>query len=758
MTSLLARIGQLESRISAQTIWNSGKRKRVDWVCTECQGRSRRDLRQRRGYSDDALRWSGSEREGSSPGGWGMQWEDSGRRMKARDHGRLDDGSSGRAGMKSAERETDQPRVDTTFFDRHELDTVTERKRRVHGGTSRSQAKGESDLWDESEKVQTARTPFHAIEVDDESTETTIPRNTLLDLDYRKELPLALRNKAADVVIRCLYAAAQDHDMDFIASIADDTFSEILRVLEPSSFVAKLGTAHIELSSALAESMHIAPMRDVAFEYNKVLLRILRYRRGTGKLPRLEDYELLLRSARLLGSYKMATIVWRSLHSDGLKPSTKCFNYYMASLVWNGAHSAGGRHKVRVIPFNMMARSAKSRRSRFGAYRIGERGVKEDTMRVFGEMLAFGAVADHDSFQTLITACAREGDINTVKAILQRVWSIDVQAIMDGKDEDTITPISFSENSPLRPQSSLLFALAHAFGVNNDVPSALRVVDFVARHYDLEITTETWNQLFEWTFVLAEERTHDVPESVGKLPSQSVLSLWKTMTGAPYFIKPNLGMYTRLISNLCYRSSSYSTVIVDMMNEALPLVNKDAQAAARSRRRLAAAIKESQSAGAIEEARREWEYASLIKRRNTFWARRWVRNLLTAINSRNIMSAAKHQQLLELPRLLWDWRKYAPTSVHYESATGFVECTMSSREDLQKRAAAYTKIVDDLEQLKRQSKRYVGDGWTANHTISGKERAIKEVARRKKAAIREAKDDRRLISDLRKDNVSSLVS
>lgn len=747
MNFLLARVGQLESRRAVQNIWKS---KRGNWVCAECETgrkstRARTLSQQRRDHSDDALRWPGQhglqDETGGSKSAWGLSWEDTGR---SRQDVNTEHAVAGEHHPSGASNETARKttRMGMGFFDSPKPGVASRHVQTAQD--SQADIESQVDLWErfEGESGQTPDARPQQAEIDDEAPEPTIPVDSLLDLDYKTELRPALGRKASDLVIRCLFAAAQAHDMDFIGSIPAPMFTQILQLLEPSQFVAKLGTAHIELSTALAASINIAPMREVAFEYNKTLLRILKNRRMTGHLPTLEDYTLLLRSARLLGSHKMASIVWRSLLKDGLQPSTQCFNSYMASLVWNGVHSAGSRHKVRVIPFFMMARSATHRDRRFMNYRIGDGGVKEDTMKAFGEMLAFGAVADHESFQILITACARDGDMNTVKAILQRVWGINVEAIMDGKDETTIAPKSFSDHSSIRPRPSLLFALAHAFGINNDVPSALRVVDFVARHYQLDITPETWSQLFEWTFVLASQRQPTSSET-GKLPKASVLSLWNTMTGSPYFIKPTLGMYSRLISNLVDRR--WTSKIFEVMHEALPLHLADEDTATNARRKLTAAIRRREVHTYIEAARHEWEYAHMIRTRNVFWLRRWIRQVLTSLNIRNVFDGHKAKCLLELPQVLWEWRRYVPRRVRYEIASGFVELEFHEERDVRRRTEDYKAHAQEREALIEKSGRYVGNDWTMEHKMS--ERNLEERAERerRRAAVLEEKKSRSLV-------------
>lgn len=169
-------------------------------------------------------------------------------------------------------------------------------------------------------------------------------------------------------------------------------------------------------------------------------------------------------------------------------------------------------------------------------------------------MLKDGAVANEESFRIVMTALAREGDLETVQSILHRMWNINVDGLRKGKDEEALKPKYMDPSNPLRPTANLLFTVAHAFGINNDIPIALRLVDFIARHYDLQIPRETWEQLFEWTFVLSLPRTGVKARTdgtrEGELPQQAVANLWNTMTGTAYLIKPTMGMYNHLMRNL----------------------------------------------------------------------------------------------------------------------------------------------------------------------------------------------------------------
>ncbi|KAF7186540.1 hypothetical protein HII31_12098 [Pseudocercospora fuligena] len=768
MTSLLARLGQSETRKAVQTIWTDGKRKRGDWVCAGCK--ARRALRQRRCYSDDALRipgqYFGGGGEVSGRDTDNVTTHNGASNGSSRGFAPMDAGEGNEGPDVTSQRQEVEKQIQSFGVGGHvrRSPAVRDMMRTSRGNTFFSQQQPSVEsvhesseqeqlaLWEQFERVDDFRGEAEATpdqDVLDDSTSLTMPEDELLNLDYKQDFPAALAKKEADLVIRCLFSALRADDMEFIRTISEATFTEVIRILEPSRFVSKLGNAHIELSAALVESMRIAPMRVVAYDYSIVLRRIVKMRRSTGTKPTLEDYRMLLRASRDLGASKMNFIIWNELHEDGHTPDLACWNYYMASYIWKGAYNPGARHKVRVIPFNMLARSGKlpPRRAwmpKFKNYAIGPGGIREMILKIFNQMLANGILADEESFRILITACAREGDVDTVKSILRKVWRIDVDGIMEGKNEEEMIPRRYGESSSLRPSPHLLFALAHCFGINNDIPTALRVVDFVARHYNLPITMETWSQLFELTFTLSLKRAEVTEgpykgEDIGSLPTNSPEKLWQTMTGAPYLVQPTLGMYNSLI-----KSRSRHRIIegvVEKMREAFELVHEQREQARQAQKHLNQLVAKEASGQdlyheSVEHARQEWESLEIIRRRNVFWARRWIR-LLLATYQYGYRSDHHFDRSAELlPALLWDYRYWSPRVVSYETPTGVVEFELRQKEEIEWRTARWERHRETQNDLVDSTRRYVGNDWIIDNDERHARLAQAHEARRVRKEMR----------------------
>lgn len=717
MTSLLARVGALEARLASQIIWNTGKRKRGDWVCTDC--RRRGALKQRRAYSDDTLRlptgafspfpqhndYSESQEPARGAWGlgksavaakaWGLHHE-----LEPQDVQQEKTRPTGSWGLEPGEPGLQDPEVHNDQF--FELWEQVERKEQAE----------ETGLEVASETLASA------INVQEESVQDEI----MLDIDYAAELTPALLQRASDVVARCLLAAARKNDTEFIQSIPATSFSECIRLLQPFNFTAKLANAHLEISEAVTKVFQISSIDRIAGQHNFLLREIKAIRTAAGIRCTLSDYRMLLRAARDLGSKFMAENLWMSLLHDGIIPDTACYNYYMAAVVFDEVHSPISRHTVRVIPFYKLARQRKRLGHGFTAYRVGEGGLKDKIMQFFGDMLRNGAIANEQSFRTVITALAREGDVATVKSILRRMWNIDVDGLMGGKDETTMKPKEMGYSNPLRLTEDFLFTVAHAFCINNDIPTALRLVDFIARQYNLSISTKTWEQLFEWTFVLAVPRTSVKARTdgtkEGQLPQQSVLNLWNTMTGAPYLIQPTMGMYNNLIRNLQHRD--LTPLLYEKMREGIVLYDQERRKARLAFRRLESEIEKIQNlpshfpAVSLETLRREYEYLDLLRKRNFFFVRRWVRLLLSAIQSRIRIDHDGDWCLRNIPRLLWEWRHFAGTAgnnIRYEVTGGQVEFKIRDEAEVEESRAVRQFQAERRRKVLDQVPLLLGEEW-----------------------------------------------
>jgi len=104
----------------------------------------------------------------------------------------------------------------------------------------------------------------------------------------------------------------------------------------------------------------------------------------------------------------------------------------------------------------------------------------------FREMLYRDCLPTEETFTLLMEAYGREGDIKSAHNILRKVWNIDIVAIQKGRPTSLSAATSQTSSSTLSPSVGLLHTLARVFGMNSDIPTAMKLVDFVARNYDLK--------------------------------------------------------------------------------------------------------------------------------------------------------------------------------------------------------------------------------------------------------------------------------
>jgi len=368
----------------------------------------------------------------------------------------------------------------------------------------------------------------------------------------------ALQQQKPYVLMSALLKAL--HDPTFVPSLPATTFHEIIRFLDPKYFLQDLKHIHRDLHPAQIRiyGNDEPQIQEIFDDYEAIVDFILHNRTRHGRRLGLEEYRILLKALSHTGNSKAAYRVWVSMLEESIEPDLDCYNAYYQARCWSNAYHPVERFKLRVIPMTMKYRQAPLRRHsrRLPGYSVGRGGLKATISETFVDMIEQGIMADVRAFSLLMTALAKEGDLAGVKSILKQVWDIDADSPAD-MDEDPQKPNGLAYESPLYPNEQVLWTIADIFGSNNDIPAALRVVDYVSRRYSIPISTRVWGVLLEWTYVLSQRRSHKArsgPDwtgiALGQLPLRSVESLWNTMTSDPYSIEPTMGMYDRYIRNL----------------------------------------------------------------------------------------------------------------------------------------------------------------------------------------------------------------
>lgn len=472
---------------------------------------------------------------------------------------------------------------------------------------------------------------------------------------------------------------------NYLRALPATTFKEILRSLDPKYFLDPFIAVHRDLGedSSYINYLHqdTRPIHIVFQDHVHWVHVLLSGRRESGHKYGLAEYTILLNIARSTGRAQIALNIWNAMLADRIDPDTTCYNYFFEARCWSKAYDAVEKYKLRVTPHHLEMRQSVQRKRGFLGHRTGSRGIRTETIENFDFMVKSGVRPDVNTFAMLIQAMGREGDMEGVQSILKQVWDVDLESALKEEDSELLFENRLSPNSPTYPNKDLLFTIAHIFGSNNQIPTALRVIDIFSRKYEIEIDFETWNQLFQWTFVLSSKRTGVYKEDgsdAGQLPLESVENLWNAMTSEPYNVKPTMHMYNRYVKNMAIRHKLDSVLELMRAGQALHQAeeqnlkdllarNPDTESTAFED----GLISEPEAGSVAWEQQRNLEIESLKVYRDYVMLCRWVRLLMSG---RRWISSDEER------RLGWE-RIRVPNAVHefwdYRPANGFKYWTMT---------------------------------------------------------------------------------
>ncbi|KAK8220172.1 hypothetical protein M8818_000588 [Zalaria obscura] len=569
------------------------------------------------------------------------------------------------------------------------------------------------------------------VEVTAQTTPQGISRSES-GIRYRTEIEQALLRNEPDRLLRAFLAAS--HDPEYIAEIPDTTFSQILSMITPERFIGHLVPLSTRIRKNILDSRGVVRLEEGIKDYLEIILRIRWLRAESGRKMNIIDYTFLLNCARQSGSSRLAKYFWAAMKSDGVKPNTQCYNHYMGALVWDAVLLGHVKHAryYRVWPRFLRQRQEFPDSDRFHnkmAFRVGPGGLREEITSIFNQMLLDEVIADEATFRHLMVGLAREGDITGVKAMLKRVWHIDVDHLVSCEDESELNPVApYSRSSPLYPTPKLLFALAHSFSINSDMPTALRLVDYVSRQYEIDPTEEVWTELLEWTVYLASQwidRTATPEEKAPVLGQWSVVNFFETMTAEPYNVEPTLPMFNYLLEFL-YRHNMYREMWL-YITRAIPLYKKARKDTFLAYRALYYAVKprdepssmieseNMQPSIPLETLRRAYESAVLLSDTASRLLMNWIQRL-QALSSRIIRLKEQDPNLdwavRIFPQLIGQYSHSLGEDAVYHTAAGRIELFLhSSAETVKRHASTRRRNLGRARVFHTGDPRLVGDEW-----------------------------------------------
>lgn len=353
-----------------------------------------------------------------------------------------------------------------------------------------------------------------------------------------------------DMVVYAFLGPEQIQSITY--NLPDSAFAVALSLLTPSHFIEPHKKLHRRFHPAVAHAKGYKTLEVTFDEFKRVLHFAVEKRRGAGFKLGISEYTHLLDCARSMGDADMADCLWHDMRVDGIEPNTACYNHFMEAKAWHHAYVSKEKFNLRFTPWVYRKRGYSDKNVGYQGYSTaGENSVRQQVLRLFDEMVSSGQKPDEATYVNIMVASSREGHIVAVENVLKTVWNIDVELMLTREDPANIPPVTqFNPTDPLHPTSRILYAVSHIFGSNNDLSTALRLVDFISTHYKIPIPDSVWLELIEWAYVLSVKRWGPRAEenSVGKVPKETVKRLFDTMTSSPYNVKPTLPLYDMLIS------------------------------------------------------------------------------------------------------------------------------------------------------------------------------------------------------------------
>ncbi|KAJ5587413.1 uncharacterized protein N7459_003178 [Penicillium hispanicum] len=346
-----------------------------------------------------------------------------------------------------------------------------------------------------------------------------------------------------------------------VGSLPRTVFLEALHRLSPAHFVEPFRDLHHPLHSWGTMVNGVKRAEEIFDEFVKNLITITRYRTAAGHALEPSEYAHLLDCARAMGNGPLADELWEAMHRERLVPDAVCYGHYMEAKVWDHCYTGPEAYRLRMLPKHYRRRHLDPSKPGWQGYRTAAFSVRAKVLRLFRQMIEDGHLADERAYINVLVASARTGHRPGILHVLKTVWNIDVDALKEQSDASKVPPATpYDPWSALYPSEKLLFAVAHALGITNDITGAIRTIHFISASYDISIPEKVWYELFERAYVHCRTRTQRSPHEddanqIGRVSLDLVRSLFYTMTSEPYNVTPTLQMW-RFMINISIDSGS----------------------------------------------------------------------------------------------------------------------------------------------------------------------------------------------------------
>ncbi|OJJ51001.1 hypothetical protein ASPZODRAFT_306030 [Penicilliopsis zonata CBS 506.65] len=526
-----------------------------------------------------------------------------------------------------------------------------------------------------------------------------------------------IRGGQPDQIIHTL---ADPRYAELVGSLSQVAFVEVLHLLSPTYFIDPYREIHRPLHPTAVQVKNCRSLESIFDEFATKLANIVLARRRAGHVLGLAEYTHLLDCARSMGDADMAEVVWQDMQEDGVLPDIRCYNLHMEAKVWDTSYTGREKYRLRMTPYAFRKRRVVFEEANgWQGYGTATRSVRRDVMGLFNQMTMSGNEPDETTFATVILASGRVGHVAGVKSVLRHVWNIDMDTLAEDKGTTSQPPVTpYDRTSPLHPTGRLLFAVAHAFGTNNDISAALQTIGFISRAYNITVPDAVWLELFERAWVLSRPRfgPDAARNAKGQVSSEFLTAVYQTMTADPYNVRPTIEVYHALAKTAWDQSRlAEFQGYMDLAYEAFRETRQQRKTARTILERYLNTLAESSSEalGGLREFADAVNTYHLLRLRTVqheLTIERLARLLLIHDRWMGRDNVAWEHQLL--PRLLETWRDFLPESVTYATRGGVVKFRgRTFWGDANIRAHRMVPIKRVVEDAGPQEERYLDDAY-----------------------------------------------
>ncbi|KAE8363674.1 mitochondrial ATPase expression-domain-containing protein [Aspergillus caelatus] len=470
---------------------------------------------------------------------------------------------------------------------------------------------------------------------------------------------------------------------ELVGSMPQTVFVEVFHLLSPAYFVVPYREIHRPIHPSAAKLKRFESLDSIFNDFATKLATVVSIRRSAGQALGLAEYTHLLDCARSIGDALMADYIWHSMTEDEVVPDVTCYNHYMEAKVWDKAYTGRERYHTRMTPYAYRHRRFFHPNVGWQGYRTAEKSVRKEVLQIFNSMTEQGYHGDEVTFINVMLASSRVGHVQGMKNVLKVAWNVDIDALATLDPSELPPATSYDRSSPLYPSGRLLFAIAHAFGTNNDISGALRAIEFISNSYDISVPETVWLELLERSFVLSRNRFGPDAKrnSLGKVPPEFVKGVFETMTSSNFDVRPTIDVH-RILAKTAWDQARLSEfqqhmcAAYDLLREtrqkrrtAKDIIEAYLGGASSSRRgsRIDTALLQSRG---FAEAVHTYDVLRLRTAQQTIAMERFARLLVTHKRWTGRDNPVWERCLL--PQMLEEWQDFLPQSFQYRTRDGQV--------------------------------------------------------------------------------------